>query len=254
MGVFNGDDTVENGGPGGTDHDGWDEIQAVLDESITFTPTFNTNLVRSLVLKQVVFQEVGTTGDRVIVAINGVTNYVETNIWDADLSLNPGDTIEFSAESAYGLLSMTFETVAGEPLTNIQQYEFWAAGYDLGTSTNLQDDADGDLLDNLTEYAWGGEPDNGADQGNTPANSQVADGGTNYLQYIYYEREDAVDLGLSSSIDAGTDLVITNWGINTPELVGSGASGIEGYNAVTNRIPTDDDPKQFIRLQIQLFE
>ena len=59
MGVFNGDDTVENGGPGGTDHDGWDEIQAVLNESITFTPTFNTNLVTSLVLKEVIFQEVG---------------------------------------------------------------------------------------------------------------------------------------------------------------------------------------------------
>ena len=103
----------------------------------------------------------------------------------------------------------------------------------------------------MTEYAFGGDPSLVSDQGNPPVESQVSDGGSNYLQYVYYERDDAAARGLASILEVGLDLVITNWGTSGIEFVGSGASVISGYNAVTNRIPTEMEAKQFIRLQVE---
>ena len=140
---------------------------------------------------------------------------------------------------------------AGVPSNPTSEYNTWLSGHSVGAETGLQDDADNDLLDNLTEYAWGGEPDNASVNGNTPVRSRVADGGTNYLQYIYFERSDAAARGLSSSLEVGTDLVYTNWTTSGIEFVGSGASAEPGYNAVTNRISTDDDDKRFLNLKIQ---
>jgi hypothetical protein len=77
------------------------------------------------------------------------------------------------------------------------------------------------------------------------------DGGTDYLVYVYYERDDAAARGLSSELVVGPDLVLTNWTTAGIEFVGSGASGIPGYNAVTNRISTDGGNKQFLNLNIQ---
>jgi hypothetical protein len=57
--------------------------------------------------------------------------------------------------------------------------------------------------------------------------------------------------GLDSMLTVGTDLVNTNWADGSGYEVGSGASGISGFNAVTNRIPTDAEVKQFIQLQIE---
>lgn len=130
--------------------------------------------------------------------------------------------------------------------------EDWLAGFLLGSNTGLLDHADSDSLDNLTEYAFDGDPSKGALRGNVPEQSQVMDGGSNYIEYVYFEREDAADRGLSSSIDVGTDLVITNWADGSSFEIGSGAApGKSGFNAVTNRIPIDAEVKKFIRLQIQ---
>jgi len=147
----------------------------------------------------------------------------------------------------------SFEAEAGAvPVEGpLGQWEEWLGDFTLGTDTNFQDDADGDWVDNLSEYAFGGDPSNPGDQGNTPVQSRVNAGDTNYLEYVYFERDDAAARGLSSSIDVGTDLVHTNWGIHTAEFVGSGASAISGYNAVTNRIPIDAETQKFIRLQIE---
>jgi hypothetical protein len=140
---------------------------------------------------------------------------------------------------------------SGTATTPTSQYDDWMSAYSVGGETGLQDDPDGDLLDNLGEYAFGGEPDNPANQGNTPVQSQVSEGGTNFLEYVYYERDDAADRGLASILEVGTDLVITNWTTAGIEFVGSGASAEPGYNAVTNRISTDDDVKRFLNLQIE---
>jgi len=127
----------------------------------------------------------------------------------------------------------------------------WSGGFALGANSNLLDHADSDDLDNLTEYAWGGDPTDGNSQGNVPVQSQVDMGGTNYMEYIYFERDDAATRGLSSILEVGTDLVFTNWVDGSSYEIGSGASGVTGFNAVTNRVPIDAEAKKFIRLQIE---
>jgi len=146
----------------------------------------------------------------------------------------------------------SFDAQAGAIIvTPTSQLNDWLGDYTLGSDTNYQDDADGDLVDNLSEYAFGGEPDNAADQGNTPVQSQLS-GATNVIEYIYFERDDAATRGLLSILTVGTDLVYTNWADGSGYEVGSGASDVSGYNAITNWIPTDDKGQQFIRLQIEL--
>lgn len=128
----------------------------------------------------------------------------------------------------------------------------WIGSYPgVGANSNQLDHGDSDRLDNLTEYAYGGDPSDGGSQGNAPLQSQVTAGGTNYIEYVYFERTDAPARGLSSQLTVGTDLVVTNWADGSGYQTGSGASGISGFNAVTNRIPTEPEARQFIRLQIE---
>ena len=146
--------------------------------------------------------------------------------------------------------------VSSEPMnsdvTPASLWNQWIAEYpELGGSTNFADHADSDLLANLAEYALGGSPVDGDDQGNTPVQSQMEDSGTNYIEFVYFERDDAVERGLTTILDVGTDLVNTNWADGSAYKVGSGTSGITNFNAVTNWIPTDEEDQLFIRLQIE---
>ncbi|MDF7826209.1 hypothetical protein P4B35_19435 [Pontiellaceae bacterium B12227] len=162
-------------------------------------------------------------------------------------------TNSWTSLSSARLTGLAFTQVAAPLSTPEGLWNEWLDAYSagMGAETNLQDDADDDLLDNLSEYAFGGEPDNALSQGNTPVQSQAIDGGTNYIEYVYYERDDASDRGLSSMIEVGTDLVMTNWADGSSYEVGSGASGTAGYQAVTNRVPIDAEIQKFIRLQIE---
>ncbi len=53
-------------------------------------------------------------------------------------------------------------------------YEEWIGGFSVGANAGLLDQGDSDVLDNLTEYAFGGDPSDGHDQGNTPGQSRHA--------------------------------------------------------------------------------
>lgn len=133
-------------------------------------------------------------------------------------------------------------------------YASWAAGYGL-TDTNgtgaATADPDGDAIDNLAEYGMGGNPADGNDQGHVPTSAMTAAGGTNWLQYVYYERADKAVVGLSYYPERGTDLVVTNWATSGIEFVGTGVLDVD-FNTVTNRIPTTSENKQFLRLRVEL--
>jgi len=152
----------------------------------------------------------------------------------------PGvQVLDFSAAAAFGEATPT------------SLWNDWLAEFSLGSATGLQDHADSDMLDNLTEYVWGGDPSDGNDMGIVPVQSQINDGGIDYIEYVYYERADAAARGLASILEVGTDLVYGGWVDGSLYETGRGTSGVAGYNAVTNRIPTDTEAKQFIRLQIE---
>lgn len=128
----------------------------------------------------------------------------------------------------------------------------WIAGYPgVGANSNMLDHGDSDSLENLCEYAFDGDPSDGNDLGNKPLLSHVEDSGTNYIEYIYYERDDVAARGLASLLWIGTDLVTADWVDGSSYEVGRGGSTVPGFNAVTNRISADAASEQFIRLQIQ---
>ncbi|VGO18694.1 hypothetical protein [Pontiella sulfatireligans] len=157
-----------------------------------------------------------------------------------------------NAATQVTLVGLAFASMPdGIEPTNQEKYDIWLSGYSVDAETGMMDHGDSDGLNNLTEYMWGGEPDNAASQGNSPVQSMVNDSGTDYLEYIYYELDDAASRGMASIFEVGTGLVITNWADASGYETGRGASSQVGLDVVTNRIPTDVEAKRFIRLQIE---
>ncbi len=136
-------------------------------------------------------------------------------------------------------------------ITPESHYAFWLTDYPtLGSFTNLVDNPDGDPLNNLAEYALGGDPANGADVGHVPANTMLEVGGTNYFEYVYAKRNDAADRGLIYSLELSTDLVSNVWTNGDIEVVGTGTLDA-AFDSVTNRVPMVGEEQGFIRLRIE---
>lgn len=146
------------------------------------------------------------------------------------------------------VLGIAFST----SLSPEDKYATWLQGYPgVGDDIELTDDADGDFLDNLGEYALGGHPADDTDRGNYPIQFQVSDGGVNYIEYVHYERSDKQNRGLEYIVEVNTTgLTLDNWSTAGIDFVGSGA-GPAGYSAYTNRVSIDDGEHKFIRLQIE---
>jgi hypothetical protein len=149
------------------------------------------------------------------------------------------------------IIGLVFDSVPSEAGME-QLYTEWIAAYDVGDQTAMDDDFDGDQLDNLLEYAWGGDPSDGASQGNVPEGGDLSNvGGTNYISYIYYERDDAATRGLTSIFEVGTSLIYTNWADATGYETGRGPAAAAGFTAITNQIPIDAENERFLHLQIE---
>jgi hypothetical protein len=139
----------------------------------------------------------------------------------------------------------------GDPPDQGDAYDAWAFSYGL-TGDDADENADvengglGDGLDNLMEYALGGDPtvDDAATVG--PATLMALEGGTNWFYHVYDERTD--DAGLSFTVGATPDLVGTPADTNDVERVGeTPESG--GFKTVTNRTEVSSDAK-FIKLEV----
>ncbi len=129
-------------------------------------------------------------------------------------------------------------------------YDTWVGGYGLsGADAAMDFDYDGDGLDNLSEYALGGSPVDPLDRGMTPVQSFYSDGGGDWMDYVYPKRSDP-NSGISYTMEVNTDLIYGQWTNANYQLVGTGIIDAE-FNSVTNRIPTDVEDKQFIRLRIE---
>jgi glucuronoarabinoxylan endo-1,4-beta-xylanase len=129
----------------------------------------------------------------------------------------------------------------------------WIAGYPgVGANSGQLDHGDSDKHVNLSEYAWGGDPSVANDPLiNIPLQSWMDAGGTNFMEYVYFERTDAASRGLASVLSVATDLAAADWTDGGPYEVGRGASGVAGYNAVTNRVPVDSEAAKFIKLEVR---
>ncbi len=131
-------------------------------------------------------------------------------------------------------------------------YEGWMTDYGLsGTNAVFSADPDSDGLDNLLEYGLGGIPTNGGDSALLPDSGIVVDSGTNWMEYIYRRRTDAAMRGLGYYLELCSDLVSNSW--SSTGYSETGTAPLEtGFEAVTNRIPTETEINRFIRLRISI--
>jgi len=136
------------------------------------------------------------------------------------------------------------------PKTPLAYYSDWLALYpSLGLMTNQFDDADGDQVNNLVEYALGGNPTNSLSSYLLSEHNFERVDGNNYFEYIHVRRKDFVALGLVYTVERSANLVTDSWTTNGIEVVGVGVFD-ENFEIVTNRIPVNND-YQFIRLRIE---
>lgn len=184
-------------------------------------PSFNI-----LIRNNVVGDAGGATTQAYGVYSVGLTDYV--TLLDNGLSSNL-----FGPYSLVGANNMVITSPS---------YEAWTYdwGVDIGSDTN---DYDGDQLDNLGEYALGGNPTNAADVGQIPTLDN--NGGT--MVYVYAQRMD--DSSLFYSLETTTNLVSPEWTNSGYSVVATNVTG-GTLDYVTNTIATTAD-KTFIRLRIE---
>lgn len=147
-------------------------------------------------------------------------------------------------------IQITIESIAAPPGT---PYDTWATGYGLtGSDTNLTADVEnggaGDGLNNLLEYAFGGDPTVDDAAAVSPSGFMADDGGTNWLYYVHNERTD--DDSLTYTVGTKTNLV-TDSTLNTGDVSFVGESGaVDNIKSVTNRTEAAETAK-FIGLKVE---
>lgn len=116
----------------------------------------------------------------------------------------------------------------------------WMINYSVSGKTN---DPDGDGLDNLTEFAFGGNPADSNSVGYAPAYSIQS----NQFNYEYPRRRNA---GIEYILETSSNLTSNDWTAGgVVELPVTGNLDAD-FETVTNQVPLSDD-EQFIRLNIR---
>jgi len=128
-------------------------------------------------------------------------------------------------------------------------YASWASDNNLtGSDTNMSADVDSDGLDNLMEYALGGNPTNDDYAAIAPVSYTAVDDGTNWFYHVHNERTD--DGTLTYTLGTETNLVdATSW--NTNDIVVTSEEQLTAnMKAITSRTEASDDAK-FIKLSVE---
>lgn len=128
----------------------------------------------------------------------------------------------------------------------ISPYEQWAMSYNLSElDAEATADPDGDSLNNLYEWALGGDPTDGADLG--LSRMVIADG--DWFVYAYPSNSLATDL--LYYLETSADLLnAEGWTNGNYEVVGAGPV-VDGFAYITNRVSTTIENQQFIRLIVE---
>jgi lysophospholipase L1-like esterase len=145
------------------------------------------------------------------------------------------------------LVSSNYSGAAAIPAGTLAD---WAVPYALDAAvTNYQNDADGDGLDNLVEYALGGNPTNRNDNAAVrPGFQSPGASGTNGIEYVYQRRRNAPALKLNYSVEFCSNLTSPVW--STTGIVETGSGSIDSsFESVSNRVPLSGNTG-FVRLRI----
>ncbi len=147
---------------------------------------------------------------------------------------------QFTGSNPIGIDMIVYGTNFNDVVTlsALSPYEIWVASYQL---TGPDDDFDG--LDNLAEFALGGNPTNPSVNGHAPAIVSQGSG----LRYVYPRRKDA---GLLYWLETSSNLVSGAWtNAGYTVLPDTGAYDAD-FESVTNAIPIMRE-ETFIRLNVR---
>lgn len=129
-------------------------------------------------------------------------------------------------------------------------YGAWIVAYGMsGSDIDLLSDPDSDRMNNLIEYALGGNPTNIDRSAVWPSAELVDAAGTNWLEYVYFRRLDAEDRGLTYDLLHADQMVGSVWTNSGIIEVGSAAVDAD-FEVVTNRLSTADHNSQFLKLDV----
>lgn len=138
------------------------------------------------------------------------------------------------------LNSMMIQTVLS---TNLTTFDIWAIDNGVSPGTELDDD-DGDGLDNLSEYALGGNPTDGVTSSASLPELMYTGSG---FEYVHAQRTNGA--GVVYYLEISDDLVSGSWSNAGYTVVGTNVTG-GALDFVTNQVPAVDSQK-FIRLQVE---
>jgi hypothetical protein len=187
---------------------------------------------------------------------NGIFQFEEFILDESGYALPTDMKIRFMCDGNGAGDYVYFDEVRVSALAAVAEqasYGQWGSDYGLsGADTYYLADPDGDGLNNLAEYGLGGIPTNGSiDTAILPTFGNIADGGTNGMEYVYRRRTDAAARHLDYHLELSTNLVSNGW--NTNGYSETGSAPLEtGFEAVTNRLSTESQTNQFIRLRISI--
>ncbi len=143
------------------------------------------------------------------------------------------------------------------------QWETWLGETELpaGQQSYLAD-PDGDGMNNLWEYASGGNPlaqDRSTPGGTSrvPGMSLVTDGGARYIEFTFLRRADVASRGLFFTIETSPSLAPNSWTRRSATQTGPPAALAEGeLELVTLRMdePIAGDPRLFARMKAEILE
>lgn len=176
--------------------------------------------------------------------------WVEFDITDALLS--GADLLSLAVVSdGSGLISYgSREDDDAAPQLRVQaswDYGEWASQYQLVLGPDGDDDLDG--LNNLAEYALGGDPTDEHHAGIKTSNEFTERNGIHYFSYVHPRRSTA-NSGLRYFVQYTDNLSSNNW--TTVEI---DQTSVDQHNSVldlvTNLVPVDGKSQLFMRLQIE---
>ncbi len=127
-------------------------------------------------------------------------------------------------------------------------YEQWAEdkGLTEGVNDARTDNPDSDSMDNLLEYALGGDPLVDDDAAILPV-LQFPDAAT--MEYIYRRRNDAAARGLVYDFKTKDDLVVDSWTSRGDSETGTNAVSAE-IDEITNSVDITEDSEMFLNLEV----
>ena len=132
-------------------------------------------------------------------------------------------------------------------------YGDWRDGFSLsGSNSVMTADWDEDGVDNMTEWATGGDPTNSANTGLFGAAFMVDASGTNRFAYVTPRQVDYWANGVDYYLERNTDLVSGTWTNAGSWIAGVAAGGFNAdFDAVTNYVGgVETNNTEFVRLRV----